>query len=75
MAYEKTYPLYRPPGKHENPTIQPDRSSPKVHPPKRKEKTKTPAPGNQSSKIKQTNKNTHQSLEKETPGGSKPLSE
>jgi hypothetical protein len=33
------------------PTIRPDRGSPKIHPPKRKEKTKTPAPGDLSSKI------------------------
>jgi hypothetical protein len=49
-------PITSPSKSHENPTIRTDRSFPKIHPPKRKEKTKTPAPGHQSSKIYNKNK-------------------
>jgi hypothetical protein len=51
-------PYILPPGAHKNPTIRTNRGYPKVHPPKRKEKTKILAPGHQILKIKLINKNT-----------------
>jgi hypothetical protein len=47
---KKPFPNYPPKNMTKKPPIRPDRGSPKIHPPKRKEKTKTLAPDDLSSK-------------------------